>query len=705
MADAVRLRSKVPSASITGAILYGAFSRLHRKTERGGLVKVLSPPGQLARWTLLLLLSGLFPAVEAQARLPHGAGEKLPVLRTARAIHDLSGAEAARGYPIDLLAVVTYSDPQRSTLFLHDATGGVYALADEDSMELQPGTLVEVRGISAPGAFAPIVDHPEVNVRAKSHLPAFAPRVNLLRLQTGAEDSQWIEIEGIVHLVTINDHEAILELVTLDGTIHGTTLKIPGVDYAHLTDAHVLVRATAAAVFNDNHQMIGPRLVIPDLSAVRVLEAAPADPFETAIEPISALSRFTMQFSEVHRVHLHGRVTLVWPGSLVCVADSTGGLCAQTSESPDVRVGMEADVIGFPANGQSAPILTDAEARRAGYAEAIDGAPLTGPEALSMTNDARLIELSGELMGKDLTASETTLIVSSAGGMYRAVLPKALMTGDGTDWKPGSRLRLRGICSVQVDAFRSVELGGHAVAKAYRLLLRSPADIVVLSQPSWWSPNHSLLVVGGFLVMTSLVLVWVAALRRTVEQQTKTIRESEMRFKHMAQHDALTGLPTRTLLHDRLHDGLERCRRDGTGLALLMVDLDHFKAINDTYGHNAGDMALKVTAERMLGAVRGVDTVARMGGDEFLVLLTDMQEVYRAETIAAELVRVVSRPFVFEGREVPVTASVGVCASLSDQFDAEGLLKNVDAAMYRAKAQGRNRFQMAGPLVMAGARS
>ncbi len=624
-------------------------------------------------------------------------------LRTAREAHDLSTEDAVRGYPVLLRGVVTYCNPNHRSLFVHDASGDVYVLMPVGADRLEPGTLVEVKGISALGQFAPIVNQLELHVLGMAHLPTRAPRVSLLRMMTGAEDGQWVEVEGVVRRSHQGDDEVAFVLTTLDGTFTANTWRLPGVDYERFVDAHIQVHGNVVPEFNADRQMTGARLIFPDLSTVKVLDPAPADPFALPIVPIDSLARFQKGMVWQRRIHLRGRVTLVWPNDMVCIQDAARALCAQTTDDAGLRLGMVADLVGFPAYGESAPILTDAMARGVTGEEAHPVGAVWIDSVPAMKNDAEVIMMDGELVGRDPASSDMTLMLLSKGKMYAAVLPSALAGEAAARWKPGSRLRVTGVCSVQVDREYSSRLEGVPVPKAFRILLRSPADIVVVTKPTWWSPHHSLLVVGGFFMLTSLVLVWVAALRRTVERQTKTIRESELRFKHMAEHDSLTGLPTRALLHERLCEGLERCRRDGTGLALLMVDLDHFKSINDTYGHTAGDMALKVTAERMLSAVGEADTVARMGGDEFLVLLTNLREVRRAEGIAAELVRVVSRPFLFEEQQVPITASVGVCASLSGQFDAEGLLKDVDAAMYRAKSQGRNRFQMAGPLVMAGA--
>jgi len=182
-----------------------------------------------------------------------------------------------------------------------------------------------------------------------------------------------------------------------------------------------------------------------------------------------------------------------------------------------------------------------------------------------------------------------------------------------------------------------------------------------------------------------------------VAQQTKLLRSSEERFRHLALHDDLTGLATRLLFNDRLGVALESNRRHPSGLAMLMVDVDHFKAINDTLGHQAGDKVLRVTAERLQRAVRREDTVARLGGDEFVVLLPDLNDLGAAVRIADLLVGMLASPVPVGDIEVPVSVSIGVCAVSDLEMDADLLIKNADTALYQAKAAGRNRFALYKP--------
>ncbi len=162
-------------------------------------------------------------------------------------------------------------------------------------------------------------------------------------------------------------------------------------------------------------------------------------------------------------------------------------------------------------------------------------------------------------------------------------------------------------------------------------------------------------------------------------------RQAEARLAHMAHHDGLTGLPNRLRLDDRLAHALDRARRHGGGLSLLFIDLDRFKAVNDTLGHAAGDLLLRQVAQRLRTAVRASDTVGRLGGDEFLVLLESPDGASDPDAVADHLRTVLAPPFDLVGRCVHVGASIGIARYPDHGDDASALLRRADAAMYRAK--------------------
>ena len=170
-------------------------------------------------------------------------------------------------------------------------------------------------------------------------------------------------------------------------------------------------------------------------------------------------------------------------------------------------------------------------------------------------------------------------------------------------------------------------------------------------------------------------------------------RQAETRAQHLADHDALTGLPNRRLLEDRLTQALAASQRNRKQTAVMFVDLDRFKHINDSLGHAAGDVVLKECAERLVRQLREVDTICRMGGDEFVVVLPEIKRAGDAANVAAKILETVSQPFMVEERELLITPSVGISVFPDDGRDAESLIRNADAAMYHAKETGRANYQ------------
>lgn len=174
-------------------------------------------------------------------------------------------------------------------------------------------------------------------------------------------------------------------------------------------------------------------------------------------------------------------------------------------------------------------------------------------------------------------------------------------------------------------------------------------------------------------------------------------RAMSLRMSYLAQHDCLTELPNRMLLNDRLTQAIALTHRHGKSLAVLFLDVDHFKHINDSLGHRIGDQLLKSLAQRLVNCVRGSDTVSRQGGDEFVVLLT---EVVRAEDVALtadKILCAVSLPYRIEQQDLRVTVSVGIGVYPTDGADAETLLKNADLALLHAKSHGRSKHQFFKP--------
>lgn len=170
------------------------------------------------------------------------------------------------------------------------------------------------------------------------------------------------------------------------------------------------------------------------------------------------------------------------------------------------------------------------------------------------------------------------------------------------------------------------------------------------------------------------------------------IKENEAQLMKQANQDSLTGLPNRLLLFDRLQQDINRTYRDNTGIAILFIDLDGFKDINDHYGHDAGDQVLIELAQRYQSLLRREDTVARFGGDEFVVLVGNLKSSQEAEIIAEKILSETQKPIEMENYEVRVGCSIGIASEFEALEDAELLIRHADEAMYKAKRSGKNRY-------------
>ncbi|PKN42690.1 MAG: hypothetical protein CVU60_04835 [Deltaproteobacteria bacterium HGW-Deltaproteobacteria-18] len=168
-------------------------------------------------------------------------------------------------------------------------------------------------------------------------------------------------------------------------------------------------------------------------------------------------------------------------------------------------------------------------------------------------------------------------------------------------------------------------------------------------------------------------------------------------LSHMAEHDLLTNLPNRSLLADRLVQSILLANRHGSKLALMFLDIDHFKRINDSLGHAIGDQLLQSVARRLQASVRNSDTVSRYGGDEFVILLPDIGDSQSVIHFAEKLIQSVGKPHLISGQELRVTLSIGITMCPDDGADADVLMHNADLAMYQAKRRGRNSYEIFSP--------
>jgi diguanylate cyclase (GGDEF)-like protein len=221
------------------------------------------------------------------------------------------------------------------------------------------------------------------------------------------------------------------------------------------------------------------------------------------------------------------------------------------------------------------------------------------------------------------------------------------------------------------------------------LVVPVDANAYIVSVPSW----ATLLV--ATTVTPFIVFLAIAAYQQTTLHLLDKVHKQRNQIQQLATHDQLTGLPLLALAADRLQIALHAARRSGKKVALLFIDLDGFKGVNDSLGHDAGDHVLKEVAVRLLNAVRVEDTAARIGGDEFMAILGALADGQVAAQIAQRAIAAISAPIHYNGIPISVGASIGIGLFPDHADDAETLRRAADVAMYSVKASGKNRFAFA----------
>jgi len=685
------------------------FDAISASTE----VRILKNPAKAARsWLAFLMLAWASSGEASKAdplhakpasRVPWGQASgvsgKSPgfparptvALTHVAQIRQLSPAQAARFFPVQARGVVTAMPGYRNSFFFQDGTAGI-SVDRTDSTPVQVGDQVEVTGTSGPGQFAPVVLASAVRVIGQGRPPP-APIKTLGDLFGGMEDSQWIELRGVVRAAgpaNLFGRPILILVLEVDGGAVNVQLQnFAGIDPARIVDSVIRVRGVCASTANDKRQFVGPTLLVPNRNEIEIVVAAPLDPFAGPVRPVGQV----LKFGEwEHRVLVTGMVTYQVPGLAIYLQDGSDAIRVE-SPSPVIAVpGTRVEAIGFPATREYAPILVDGLFRIAGRGSPVPpvavkaGAVITQRDGIHRGNyNQQLVQLEATLVEDHIQRSHHVFLVRQGNEEFEATL---LLSGSAAPMAPlpvGSLLQLTGICTIQV--------GNTLNPISFELLLRTPQDIVVLERGPWWTPARSLSLLAILACVSALAFLWVAALRNRVKQQTKAIRESEIQFRYLAEHDGLTGLLNRGAILRALDNQMARARREHQPVTVVLSDIDHFKEVNDQNGHLAGDAALQRFAAVVSASMRPYDSAGRYGGEEFLLVLPGISETDVENRLGALHAAMSNLDVSYLQTRFSITCSFGaVVISDSDAaIDRDMFLSAADRALYQAKDAGRNR--------------
>lgn len=423
--------------------------------------------------------------------------------------------------------------------FVQDATAGIYV---EGSVSPKYphvlSQLVEVEGVTGPGRFAPVIRETKLRVLGKGVLPK--PQLSpFSELANGQQDSQWAQVRGIVRSAAVDRsswrESALAMRVASEGGEFNVRVPIAREqDFSSWVDNEVLIEGVCGSLYNANRQLTGILFYVPRLSFIRV--EAPA----TEV-PLSELLRFAPAEGTRHRVRVRGIVGYQQTGNALFLQSQGKGLRVLTQQGTPLEIGDVVDVLGFPAMGDSAPMLEDAVFHRLGHEKAPEpvqlnlDAPWEQFDGGLVTTDAKLLNRQAQADGLRLTLQRgdrffDATVAPGVGGERLLSIPL------------NSEVRLTGICLVRSG-------GLWQTPQSFRMLLRVPGDVVIRATPSWWNSRHALWLLGVTGGILLAVIVWVVVLGRRLQEQMAVIRQ-KLRSSAV--------LEERNRIARELHDTLEQ---------------------------------------------------------------------------------------------------------------------------------------------------
>ena len=435
--------------------------------------------------------------------------------------------------------------------------------------------------------------------------------------------------------------------------------------------------------------LLSSRAAAPQAESLAVSET-PSSAVATTVENVI---RIGSNAHASHRVKIRGTVTYQVLGHRLYLQDGDDGMELQNSSTQTVAPGSLVEAEGFPMDGDDALILQNGTHKVLATHSPLLAKRIDEKDLQSWLGSFRgepheeLVNIDGTVIDSRIQESERIWVLRQDGKVFQAHLPLAAGSADRKFTSPDAVVSFTGIARVHVT--------GGSEPVMFDLILRSPADLQMVMHVPFWRTRLAIVIILVLIIVTLIVGLLDIVQTRNVREQTRIIRESEQKFRDMAECDVLTGLPNRLTLQERIVECLADCDREATKAAVLTIDIDRFKQINDTFGHLVGDECLKAVAQRLKTKIRAVDTIARTGGEEFTVIIGRLSSLENAQKVCSTLLHLFKEPLILSERGLTLSVSIGAAMYPDDGTDSETLRKRSDQALYEAKRTGRNKVVFA----------
>ena len=488
--------------------------------ECAGILSAGSPPTiDAAVWRI----AGRMAEVDPKRTDPN---KNLEPLSSAVAVRSLPPSEADKNLPVRLRGVITFSDPSVG-IFVQDRSGGIYLNPMGLKYDVVDGDDVEVEGTSAAGAFAPLLQIASIRVVGRAPMPA-SRYYSGEEFNSGAVDSAWVTVEGVVQDVVTVDGAPGLVLMSGGGELVAKLRTSKEADLLRLIDSEVRVRGVCITTFNTKRQMLGYAVEVPSIEYVGVMEQTTEEPFSIAPEPASSLLFFSTDAGQLyHRRRIQGVVTYVRE-KLIYIQGADGSAArVELAHGAVPELGESIDVVGFPKVGGISPILRRATYRSLGNGKQPRAPLMEVSNILDASYDAdiqdgRRIQMRGIVIDVRTQGVERYVMLQQGVVVFKVVLPSESRGHPAEHLRMGELVQVAGVCDVETDSSR------HPVS--FRLLTSDPLDFRVLQGAPWWTPEHS-----AWVLATLCLLGTVVVFRWRMLSRAKKGLESEVQERQRAQ--------------------------------------------------------------------------------------------------------------------------------------------------------------------------